>query len=195
MQEDRVFELKLPLGDAGTANLRFKARLPESEAVVVRYDLSSGGFGLSVEPQGGRAVCTKDGAGGEKVGDVLRYCTNWKIGYGMDAATGGVLNTVASFGGVMKWKIGLFDVAKAQNWDEVVEALTSNTPERTNEASLGPLPPVYRTQAGGHCALPDAALPLCLARRRSSLSSSGLSDNFNARGPFVCQTAWAAAPM
>ena len=67
MQEDRVFELKLPLGDAGTANLRFKARLPESEAVVVRYDLSSGGFGLSVEPQGGRAVCTKDGAGGEKV--------------------------------------------------------------------------------------------------------------------------------
>merc|ERR1712194_551412 len=43
---------------------------------------------------------------------------------------------VASFGGVLAYKIGLFDVVQAKTWDDVVEALTSNTPERTDEVVL-----------------------------------------------------------
>merc|ERR1740138_269267 len=135
MAEPRVFELKLPLGEAGTANLRFKAREPASESVVVRYAIP---FGLNVENQGSdkpglcRAVCTKDGAGGEKVGDVLRYCTEYKMQLA-GGGGGGIITTVASFGGALSYKIGLFDVAKAKSWDDVVEALTSNTPERTDE--------------------------------------------------------------
>ena len=144
VMEDRVFELKIPLGDAGTANLRFKAREPASESVVVRYAIP---FGLNVENQGGqglekgqavRAVCTKDGPGGEKVGDVLRYCTEYKmqLAGGGPNGGGGILTTVASFGGVLSYQLGLFDVVKAKTWDDVVEALTSNTPERTDEVVL-----------------------------------------------------------
>ena len=52
----------MSLRDGRTANS------VRSEAVVVKYQ---GPFGLNVENQGGQAVCTKDGAGGEKVGDIL----------------------------------------------------------------------------------------------------------------------------
>ena len=48
----------------------------ESEAVVVKYPIP---FGLNVENKNGQAVCTKDGEGGERVGDVLRYTTNWSM--------------------------------------------------------------------------------------------------------------------
>lgn len=107
----RLFELKIPMpSNKGTANLRFKARLPESEVVVVRYALP---FGLDVAPQDGLAVCTKDGEGGEKVGDVLRYCTEWSLGVAGTGNNAGVVETLASFGGALSWKLGLFDVAKA----------------------------------------------------------------------------------
>ena len=43
----------------------------------MRYDIP---FALNVENQGGRAVCTKAGDGGEQPGDVLRYTTNWSLG-------------------------------------------------------------------------------------------------------------------
>ena len=49
---------------------------------------------------------------------------------------GGIVDTVGSFGGVLSWQIGLFDVAKAKSWDELVEKLVSNTPERTDEVVL-----------------------------------------------------------
>merc|ERR1719426_370863 len=95
VMEDRVFALKIPLGDAGTA---------KGQAV--------------------RAVCTKDGPGGEKVGDVLRYCTEYKMqlaGQGPGGGGGGgILTTVASFGGVLSYQLGLFDVYKAKTWDDVV---------------------------------------------------------------------------
>ena len=45
-----------------------------SKAVIVKYKLP---FGLDVENRDGRAVVTKDGAGGEKAGDVLRLTTHW----------------------------------------------------------------------------------------------------------------------
>ena len=113
--EQRLFELKIPMpSNKGTANLRFKARLPESEAVVVRYAIP---FGLDVAPEkgpeGGLAVCTKDGAGGEKVGDVLRYCTEWKLGAAGSGNTAGVVETLGTLAGALSWKLGLFDVAKA----------------------------------------------------------------------------------
>lgn len=72
------------------ANLAFDSVLSgDSEIVEVRYPLP---FGLDVAPKNGLAVCTKDGAGGEKVGDVLRYCSQWTLGLpsGGGIATTGV---------------------------------------------------------------------------------------------------------
>eukprot|EP00965_Chrysotila_dentata_P206877 6183794-Pleurochrysis_carterae.AAC.3 len=42
----------------------------------------------------------------------------------------------ASFGGAIGWQLSLFDVNKAKTWDEVVNALVSNTPERTDSVTL-----------------------------------------------------------
>jgi hypothetical protein len=67
------------------------------------------------------------------VGDVLRYCTKWELGL---PKGGGVASTVASFAGGLSWQIGLFDVDKAASFEEVVEALVSNTPERTDFVTL-----------------------------------------------------------
>jgi len=86
-----------------------------------------------VENKDGRAVCTKDGDGGERVGDVLRYTTHWVMGLPQGE---GLLTTVGSFGGAIGWQISLFDVNKAKSWDAVVEALVSNTPDRTDSVVL-----------------------------------------------------------
>lgn len=110
--------------------MRFKRLLPSSEAVVVKYKIP---FGLNVENKGGLAICTKDGEGGEKVGDVLRYTTQWTLGL---PSGDGAITTAASFAGAISWQLGLFDVAKATSWDEVIEALVSNTEERTDEVTL-----------------------------------------------------------
>ena len=49
----------------------------------------------------------------------------------------GAFDTVASFGGVgLTWRMGMFDVNKAGSGDEVVEALVSNTSERTDSVTL-----------------------------------------------------------
>ena len=170
------FVLPLDLGKNGKGQLKFKPSLSSSEAVVVRYEVP---FGLNVENKGGRAICTKDGPGGERAGDILSACKRRALAGGT-AASGaraprprspshppslalahpppspppcrsagyttyfsmqlpggeGVVDTVASFGGMLKWKIGLFDLSKAESWDEVVDKLTSNTPERTDEVVL-----------------------------------------------------------
>ena len=69
MQSGReAFKLALDLGKNGKGQLKFKPMFPESEAVVVKYKVP---FGLNVENKDGRATCTKDGDGGEKVGDIL----------------------------------------------------------------------------------------------------------------------------
>jgi len=125
-----LFKLALNLGKAGTCNLRFRPMFPESEPVVVQYKLP---FGLNVENKEGRAVVTKGGDGGEQPGDVLRYTTNWSMGL---PRGDGLLSTAASFGGAIGWQIGLFDVNKATSWDQVVEALVSNTQERTDVITL-----------------------------------------------------------
>ena len=87
--------------------------LPESEIIVVRYDLP---FGLDAAPDvaTGQVVVTKDGKGGEKVGDILRQTTVWS---GKTP--------------------GLFDVSKnAANFDAVIKALVSNDLSVTDEIVL-----------------------------------------------------------
>jgi len=78
-REDFTCEFEIPkkgISEYGTAQMRFKPLLATaSELVVVRYDLP---FGLSAEPRGRVVVITKDGPGGEKAGDILRFCTEWK---------------------------------------------------------------------------------------------------------------------
>ena len=125
-----AFTLKLDLPPRGTCNLKFNPLLDSSEAVVVTYKLP---FGLNVENKGGAAVVTKDGDGGEKEGDILRYTTKWELG---TPPEGTIAGTIGAFGGLINWQLGLLDVAKASDWNEVVEALTSNTPERTDSVTL-----------------------------------------------------------
>ena len=104
--------------------------LPESKIVEVRYKLP---FGLDVAPKNGMVVCNKDGTGGEKVGDVLRFTSYWSMGL---PRGDGVITTAASFAGGVSWQCNLFDVMKASAWEEVVEALTSNVDSRTDEVVL-----------------------------------------------------------
>jgi len=128
------FELSVDMPPAGSglvAKLRFKPILSvPSEIIVVRYTIP---FGLDVVPKDGMAICTKDGKGGEKVGDVLRYTSQWTLGLPQGD---GVVSTAVAFSGGVRWQCTLFDVMKARVWQQVVEALVSNTPQRTNEVVL-----------------------------------------------------------
>ena len=101
-----------------------------SEIVEVRYNIP---FGLDVAPKGGLAICNKDGPGGEKVGDILRFTSQWTMGL---PRGNGLVSTAASFSGAIGWQCSLFDVAKATSWELVIEALTSNTQQRTDEVVL-----------------------------------------------------------
>jgi len=128
----KAFDVRVDLpGKQIEAFLKVKPILSvPSEIVEVRYKIP---FGLNVEPKKGLAVCTKDGEGGEQVGDVLRYTSRWALGL----PTGdGLVTTAASFAGGLSWQCTMFDVMKADAWEQVVEALVSNTPDRTDEVVL-----------------------------------------------------------
>ena len=57
--DNRVFKLRIDLGDGKAGNLKFKPLLPDSDAVIVKYPVP---FGLNVEQDArGLAVCTKEG--------------------------------------------------------------------------------------------------------------------------------------
>lgn len=101
-----------------------------SEIIEIRYQVP---FGLNVEPKAGLAVCTQDGPGGEKVGDILRFTSQWTMGL---PRGNGVLTTAASFSGAIGWQCSFFDVANASAWESVVEALVSNVEQRTDEVVL-----------------------------------------------------------
>lgn len=59
----------------------------------------------------------------EKVGDVLRYTSQWSMGL----PGGDGLAATAAFTGLgPTWQCSMFDVMKAKNWEQVVAALTSN---------------------------------------------------------------------
>merc|ERR1712127_490093 len=124
-------EVNLPPKNSGlTAQMKIQPILDSSELIEVRYNIP---FGLNVEPKDGQAVCTQDGEGGEKVGDILRYTSQWTMGL---PRGNGLVSTAASFSGAIGWQCSLFDVTKATSWEEVIEALTSNTPDRTDEVLL-----------------------------------------------------------
>lgn len=121
----------MPGSSGMIANLKMESVVSgESELVEVRYGLP---FGLDVSPKDGLAVCTKDGSGGEKVNDVLRYTSQWSLGL---PRGDGLMTTAASFAGGLQWQCSMFDVTRAKSWEQVVEALTSNVPDRTDEVVL-----------------------------------------------------------
>ena len=83
-----------PAGSGRTATMNIESALTvPSEYIAVRYKVP---FELSVEPKQNLAVCTKDGPGGEKVGDVLRYSSQWKMGLPEGEGLGA---TAAAFSG------------------------------------------------------------------------------------------------
>jgi hypothetical protein len=118
--------IDMPPSNSGLqANMKIPSIISvPSEIVEVRYKLP---FGLDVAPRKGMAICTKDGKGGEKVGDVLRYSSQWTMGL---PKGDGIISTAASFYGGASWQCSIFNVMKANNWEEVVEALTSNVDVR-----------------------------------------------------------------
>jgi hypothetical protein len=74
----------------------------------------------------------------EKIGDVLRYTSQWIMGL---PSGDGLAATAAFTGGGPTWQCTMFDVMKAKNWAKVVEALTSNVdvsadPEDTVKCAL-----------------------------------------------------------
>mmetsp|Transcript_27186 Transcript_27186/g.41349 ORF Transcript_27186/g.41349 Transcript_27186/m.41349 type:complete len:178 (-) Transcript_27186:1343-1876(-) len=130
---DDSFEITfdMPGSQGMIANLKMESVVSgKSELVEVRYNLP---FGLDVSPKNGLAVCSKDGTGGEKVNDVLRFTSQWALGL---PRGDGLMTTAASFAGGLAWQVSMFDVANANSWDQVVEALTSNVPDRTDEVVL-----------------------------------------------------------
>lgn len=83
-----------PSGSGIVCNIKVDPILDvPSEIIEVRYKVP---FGLNVEPQKNLAVCTKDGAGGEKVGDILRYTSQWTLGLPQGD---GVIATASMFAG------------------------------------------------------------------------------------------------
>ncbi|KAL7530948.1 hypothetical protein ACHAXR_003766 [Thalassiosira sp. AJA248-18] len=135
------FEIMVELpGEGLSAQMKFPPVLDvPSEMIEVRYKLP---FGLDVEPKNNLATCTKDGPGGEKVGDILRYTSQWTMGL---PRGNGAITTAASFSGAISWQVSMFDVARAEKWEYVIEALVSNDPRRTDEVVLlfeRPLPEV-----------------------------------------------------
>jgi len=133
MSSTTPFEVKVNLPPSNSGLAAQMKILPllngPSEIVTVRYQIP---FGLNVEPKQGLAMCTKDGENGEKVGDVLRYSSQWTMGL---PRVNGLVSTTASFSGAIGWQCSLFDVA-TNTWKEVVEALVSNTQQRTDEDLL-----------------------------------------------------------
>lgn len=133
---DNMFEVTVAMPSKGSssglqANLKIAPVLDvPSEIVEVRYQVP---FGLNVEPQKGLAVCTKEGAGGEKVGDILRYSSQWTLGL---PRGDGIATQAAAFAGGLSWQCTMFNVLKAGSWEEVVEALVSNEQSRTDEVVL-----------------------------------------------------------
>jgi len=126
------FEVMLELpGEGLSAQMKFPRVLNvPSEIVQVRYKLP---FGLDVAPKDQLCVCNKAGEGGERVGDILRYTSQWTFGL---PRGDGVITTAMSFSGGISWQVSMFDVMRASKWEDVVDALTSNAPDRCDEVVL-----------------------------------------------------------
>merc|ERR1712204_143192 len=104
------------IAEYGTVNMKFKPLLTDSELVQVTYSLP---FGLSAEPKG-RVVSVT--AGGEKVGDILRFTLEWQ---GQTAPVPQMFDVCTC----MEQRLDT-------SFDRVVEALTSNDGTYANEIVL-----------------------------------------------------------
>jgi hypothetical protein len=107
-----------------------------SELIQVRRKIP---LYLSVAPQSnGLAVCTRDGPPGtERVGDILRFISAWRraLPVSTDSDTW-TLSLASAAGTNLTWQCTLFNIMKALTWEEVVEALLSNTEEHTDEVLM-----------------------------------------------------------
>jgi hypothetical protein len=104
-----------------------------SQLVEIRYRVP---FELSVEPVNNLALCTQDGpspTASERRGDVLRYASQWTLGLPRQV---GIAASAAAFGGALSWQSSMFDVMRAVQWEQLVQALLSNTVDRTEEVVL-----------------------------------------------------------
>lgn len=112
---DFTFYFQMPskgISDNGIADVKLAPILAKSELVIVRYDIP---FGLNAAPDeaSGQIVVTKDGESPqiEKVGDILRQATYWQ-----------------------KKRPLIIDVSKnAEDWETIVKALMTNTPQVTED--------------------------------------------------------------
>ena len=128
----KLYKVKIGLGEGyQPITTTFRPIFRNSKFFTVEYDIP---FGLNIEkpPKGFPApIVNKDSKGGEKVGDVLRATTCWSQGFSAAGAT----SDIAMFAGNIKWRKSLFDTTGAP-WQEVINALTSNTVERSKTVTL-----------------------------------------------------------
>lgn len=74
------FEIpKKGIAEYGTCQANLAPLLESSECITLTTELP---FGLAAEPKDGLVVVTKEGVGGEREGDVLRFFSAWKQGPG-----------------------------------------------------------------------------------------------------------------
>jgi hypothetical protein len=103
---EKIFRVEVPLGDGyKEVIVNFRPLFAKSTFFVTTYDIP---FSLNIEkpPRGFPApVVTKDGKGGEKVGDVLRATTSWSQGFNAAGATSDIM----MFAGNVKWRKSVFD--------------------------------------------------------------------------------------
>lgn len=132
---EEKFQLTIDLPPTGSdlqATMQIESILSvPSDIVEVRYKVP---FELNIEPKNSLAVCTKDGKGGEKEGDILRYTSAWSLGL---PEGDGLVTTAAAFSGGLSWKCTMFNVLKAKAWEQVVGALTSNEQVRRSRPMRG----------------------------------------------------------
>jgi hypothetical protein len=131
-KKNKIFKIEVPLGEGfKPVSINVRPLFAKSTFFVTTYDVP---FSLNIErpPKGFPApIVSKDGKGGEIVGDVLRATTCWSQGF--EAA--GVTSDIQMFAGNVKWRKSIFDTTSAP-WEEVVNALKSNTAERSKTVTL-----------------------------------------------------------
>ena len=125
-------EVLIPLGEGyESMNCRFRPLFGNSTFRVVTYKVP---FNLNIEkpPRGFPApIVTKTGEQGELVGDALRATTCWSQGFNAAGATSDIM----MFAGNIRWRKSIFETTGAP-WQQVVDALLSNTKERSEYVTL-----------------------------------------------------------
>lgn len=130
----KIYKIQISLGEGyQPVECTFRPIFQDSFFFTRVYDIP---FGLNVEKPPKNFPCpivTKDakGEGGEREGDLLRATTSWSQGF----QAAGVTSDIAMFAGNIKWRKSLFDTTGAP-WQETVNALMSNTEERSKTVTL-----------------------------------------------------------